>query len=321
MTKLAPYDVNDAIELRLNTIGFVARGINTYEFVRPNGGALPTATAGAHVDLHLPNGLIRQYSLTRASRAPCSYIIGVKRDLASRGGSRFIFDELKVGDELRIGAPRNNFPLHEGNSPAILIAGGIGITPMLAMAETLSTQRRPFELHYACRDREEAAFLDELAVLGNWRLHVDREAGGILEVPDIVARAPGDAHLYCCGPKPMLEVFELATQQLPVEQVHVEYFTPKHEAATQGSYVVELARSAKTVLIPSGRTILEVLRAEGLNIPTSCEHGICGTCETAVIAGIPDHRDAILTESEKAANKSMMICCSGSKSDRLVLDL
>ncbi|HEY8578257.1 MAG TPA: PDR/VanB family oxidoreductase [Beijerinckiaceae bacterium] len=309
------------VDMRLTAIRYAAQDTNLYEFRRPDGAALPGAEPGAHIDLHLANGMMRQYSLVTADGDPTAYVVGIKRDRASRGGSIYIHDQLRVGQTLKIGGPRNNFPLKEDAAHTVLIAGGIGITPIWCMAQRLQKRGRSYELHYACRDRNEAAFLEELQRLSQAKLHFDSEAGGFLDLKPIVAGAPAGAHFYCCGPIPMLEGYEAATKALPPEQVHVEYFSAKEEAATGGGYVVELKRSGQEFAIPEGKTILQVLRDAGVDIPYSCEEGVCGACETAVVSGAPDHRDNILTESERKANKTMMICCSGSKSARLVLDL
>jgi tetrachlorobenzoquinone reductase len=312
----------DLIEVRLTSVRYAARDTNLYEFQERHGSELPAALPGAHVDVHLPNGIIRQYSLTNPQPAPRAYVIAVKRDSASSGGSKYIFDHLKVGALIKIGRPRNNFPLVESATTSVLIAGGIGITPIWAMVQRLQTLCRPWELHYACRSREDAAFLSHLDALPGVRLHFDEEnAGKFLDVSAVIAAAPRDAHFYCCGPIPMLKAFEGATKNLLPERVHVEYFAPKEAPNLDGGFIVELRRSRREFVIPPGRSILDVLRSAGLLVPHSCEQGICGTCETVVISGIPDHRDSVLTEREHASNRTMMICCSGSKSERLVLDL
>jgi ferredoxin-NADP reductase len=312
----------ELIEVRLTAIRYAARDIHLFEFRRPDGSTLPAAEAGAHVDLHLPNGIVRQYSLTVPDPSPQTYMLGIKREPASRGGSRCVFEELRVGGLLNISPPRNTFPLNERARHAVFIAGGIGVTPIWAMVQRSETLGRSWELYYACRSRTDMAFFEELRTRAACRFHFDDEAQArFLDIGPIVARAHKDAHLYCCGPLPMLSAFEAATAGWPFEQVHVEYFTAKEEPNRDGGFVVHLARSNKEFVIPAGKTILEVLRDGGLNVPHSCQEGICGTCETPVISGIPDHRDAILTVAERAANKTVMICCAGSKTDRLVLDL
>jgi tetrachlorobenzoquinone reductase len=309
------------IPVRLDAIRYGAAGINLYEFVALDGTPLPPFTAGSHVDLHLPDGMVRQYSLCNPQRETHRYVLGIKRDMKSRGGSRFMHDDLRVGTVLQLGGPRNNFALHEDASASVFIAGGIGITPIACMVERLRELRRPWQLHYAVRRREEAAFLRELGGDG-LRLHVDEEHGGSpLDVTAIVAASPADAHLYCCGPGPMLDAFEAAAKGRPSSLVHLERFTPQQEAAVDGGFTVKLARSGRSVYVPPGRSILDTLRAAGVAVQASCEQGICGTCETRVLGGTPDHRDSLLSDDERQANDVMMICCSGSKQDLLVLDL
>jgi ferredoxin-NADP reductase len=310
------------IDVRLTAIRYAARDTNLYEFTRLDGGALPTYQPGAHIDLHLPNGIVRQYSLTEAEPHAGRYTVGVKRDPASRGGSRYVHDELRVGKSLKISAPRNNFPLVETAPHVVLLAGGIGITPIWCMVQRLAKLSRSWSLYYACRSRADMAFLPALEDMGNAQFHFDDEsAGKFLDVGAIIAGAPKDAHLYCCGPTPMLKAFETATASWPREQVHIEYFTPKQAAAKTGGFVVELARSGKEFVIPEGKSILSVLLDAGIDVDYSCELGICGACEQRVISGEPEHRDAILTEEEQASNTKVMICCAGCKSERLVLDL
>ncbi|MCC6778932.1 MAG: oxidoreductase [Hyphomicrobiales bacterium] len=309
------------IEVRLSAIRYAARDTNLYEFRRLDGQRLPAAAPGAHIDLHLPNGLIRQYSLTEAAAAPTHYVVGIKRDPASRGGSRYIHDELRVGRTLKISAPRNSFPLVEDAAHVVLLAGGIGITPIWCMAQRLACLGRSFELHYACRARGDMAFLAPLQATPNVHLHFDDESGTVLDVAAIVRAAPGDAQLYCCGPASMLQAFEAASAGRPREQVHVEYFAPKQEAATGGAFTVVLARSGRELVIPAGQSILNVLLDAGIDVDYSCELGICGSCQQRVLAGIPEHRDSILTADEQASNTIVMICCAGCRSERLVLDL
>ena len=310
------------IEVRLAAVRYAARDTNLYEFRRPDETPLPPYEPGAHVDLHLPNGLVRNYSMTVARPEPGTYTFGIKRDPASRGGSRYIHDELRVGKTVRISPPRNNFPLKEDAAHSILLAGGIGITPIWCMVQRLVELKRSWTLHYACRSRPDMAFRDELAGLASTHFHFDDESGGkCLDVAAIVGAAAKDAHLYCCGPTPMLGAFEAATASWPREQVHVEYFTPKPSPAKRGGFTVELARSRQEFFIPEGKTILQVLLDEGVDVDYSCELGICGACEQRVISGVPEHRDSILTEEEQAENRRVMICCTGCKSERLVLDL
>ncbi|WJJ94489.1 PDR/VanB family oxidoreductase [Neopusillimonas aromaticivorans] len=320
-TSLAHDAASSIITASLTAITYAARDTHLYEFRLPDGQALPGATAGSHIDIHLPNGLVRQYSLVNWGNTPDRYIVGVKNDPNSRGGSRYMHEQLRVGSDIQISAPRNNFPLDESVQHTVLVAGGIGITPIWCMMTRLEALGKSWELHYSCRSRTDAAFLAELATRPNVHLHFDDEnEGRLLDLAAIAANAPAGSHAYCCGPTPMLGAFENALSSWPANQVHVEYFTAKHEAAN-GGFTVELQRSGKTFHIPEGKSILETLNDAGMSVPQSCLQGVCGACETRVISGIPDHRDAILSEPERAANETMMICCSGSKTDLLVLDL
>jgi ferredoxin-NADP reductase len=309
------------IDVHLAAIHYAARDINIYEFSRPDNLSLPGVEAGAHIDLHLPNGLVRQYSVACPGAAPTRYALAIKRETVSRGGSRYIFDELKAGALLKVSQPVNRFRLDEEAKHSILIAGGIGITPIWAMAQELRAGDRSWELHYVCRSRSDMAFLDPLQQLENTRLYFRDEAGAALDLNSIVTGAPSAAHLYCCGPTRMLNAFEDVTKGRSPDQVHLEHFVAKEEANLEGGYVVELARSCKTFTIPPNKSILAVLRDAGIDIPYSCEDGVCGTCETKVLSGRPDHRDSVLTNKEREANKTMMICCSGCRGSRLVLDL
>ncbi len=318
-----PADFPDLLTLRLTAIEWAAQDVNLYEFSAPDGAPLPAYEPGAHIDLHLPGGVMRQYSLARPYRADRPYLVGVKLDAATRGGSRFLHEQARVGAMFEIGRPRNNFPLAEDARHTVLIAGGIGVTPIWCMAQRLFEIGASFELHYAVRSRADAAFLHALEQMApdQTRLHVDEEAQGVLDVPAIVDRAGADAHLYCCGPAPMLQAFEAASAGRPEGHVHVEYFSAPEMKPIEGGFIVVLAKSGRELQIAPGTTILETLRKAGLNVPASCEQGVCGTCETRVLEGTPDHRDLLLTPAEKASGQTMMICCSGALSERLVLDL
>jgi len=314
------------IRVRLSAIRYAAHETHLYEFTRPDGAPLPGAEPGAHIGLVLPNGMLRQYSLVYADPAPRNYVVGIKKDANSRGGSRYIHESLRVGTLLDIEVPRNNFPLDTGAAHTILFAGGIGITPIWCMVQKLEALGRSYEIYFATRTRADAAFAEDLQKMKNAaeRVHLhfdDEQSGRFMDIKPIVGKAPAGSHLYCCGPGPMMAAFEAATADRPRECVHVEYFSAKEEAAKGGGYIVQLARSGKEFQIPPGKSILEVLRDGGVFVSSSCEEGVCGACETVVISGEPDHRDAILSDEEKKASKTMMTCVSGSKSARLVLDL
>jgi len=319
--------MNNVFHTRIQSVEQQAEGIATFELhPAPPHTALPAFTAGSHIDLQLPNGLVRSYSLVNDPRETHRYVIAVNRDRESRGGSRYLHECMGDGAMLQISEPRNNFRLDEDAEHSVFIAGGIGITPLLCMIRRLEHLGRSWELHYASRSRSAAAFLETLESLNadRARLHLAFDAGSNARMLDLQAiadaAAPG-AHLYCCGPLQMLKSFERACAARKPSTVHVEYFAAKDQPNAQGGYDVELVRSGKVVTIRHGRTLLETLLDCGVRVSYSCREGVCGTCEVRVIAGTPDHRDLILSPEEKAANDVMMICCSGSKTPRLVIDL
>jgi len=315
------------IDTRLHAITWEAQDIHSFELRRPDGAALPAFTAGAHIDLYLANGMVRSYSLVNAQGETHRYVVGINKDAASRGGSLYVHDTLKVGDKLTISAPRNNFPLNEAAPHSVFFAGGIGVTPMYCMLQRMSEIKASWQLFYSSRTPVHAAYRQGIESIGKSsgqavQFNYDQVPGGkMLDLKAIIAAIPPTAHLYCCGPLPMLAAFEEACKGRPEETVHVEYFSARETAATGGGFNVVLQRSGKTVFVAEGKTILDALLDAGENAPYSCMEGVCGSCETRVISGTPDHRDMILTESERKAGKTMMICCSGSKSGELVLDL
>ncbi len=301
-----------------------ARDMKIFTLERADGGTLPASTPGAHIGVLFPNGLLRDYSLIAPQESPRDYTICVKRETRESGGSSYLHNKIRIGDSLRINPPKNNFPLNETAPYTVLIAGGIGITPIYAMLTRLLAIGRDWELHYACQTRGDSAFLSELEGLANVHLHFDDESDGrFLPVFEIVAKAAPQSHLYCCGPTPMLAAFEAAAaaEKRPAEEIHVEYFKAKFDSDLSGGFTVRLARSGKEFSVPPGKTILDVLRDAGIAVISSCEAGVCGACETTLLEGTADHRDAILSDQERQAGKSMMICCSGAMSDILVLDL
>jgi vanillate O-demethylase ferredoxin subunit len=272
----------------------------------------------------LSNGLIRHYSLCNDWRERDRYVVGIGLAAGSRGGSLHIHRTLRPGDTVAVTAPRNNFPLAEAAPRHDFFAGGIGITPILSMVRWCAANRRDWHLWYLVRNRQRAAFLQELGdFAGHVTLHADDEAGALFDVTGTVARLQPDSHIYCCGPAPLMTAVEAAAQSRPPAQMHFEWFTPKQPTAADvsESFTVVLARSGRRFLVPAGKSILEVLEANQLNISFSCREGLCATCETAVLAGKPDHRDSVLTAAEKAANATMMICVSRALSDELTLDL
>lgn len=315
-------------QVRVRAMRYEADGVCSVELAPAGaGGPLAPFTAGAHIDLHLPGGLVRSYSLLNGQDDASRYVVGVHLHPASRGGSRHVHAALRPGDVVTIAGPRNHFALVEDAAHTVFIAGGIGITPLLSMMRRLNALGRPWELHYAARTRAQAGFVDEVQALaaggtGRVTIALDGEPGGVmLDLAAIVAGAPTQAHLYCCGPTGMLQAFEAATAGVPPQRVHTEYFAPRQQADTAGGFDVQCARSAKAFRVAPGQTVLQALLAQGVQVPYSCEQGICGSCEVAVLQGTPDHRDEILTPQEKAAGKTMMVCCSGAQTDLLVLDI
>lgn len=318
----------EILQVKIDSIEVAAEGILIFD-LRPVVPLtqLPTFTAGSHIDLHLGNGLVRSYSLLNSQDERHRYRFGVNRDPKSRGGSQYLHGSVHCGDMLEISVPRNNFVLNENVSHSVLIAGGIGITPLWSMIQRLDTLGRAWELHYSARTRKNAALIRELSALptstlGKVHLNFDQELGGtMLDIHGIVRAAPPGAHFYCCGPIPMLGAFETATASCHPETVHIEYFSAKDAPSTAGGFEVVFAKSKKTLRVPKGKTILDLALAEGVDIQHSCREGVCGSCLVKVLEGVPDHRDLVLTNAEKAANDQMLICCSGSKSERLVLDI
>ncbi|WP_321781896.1 PDR/VanB family oxidoreductase [Paraburkholderia sp. J94] len=316
---------NARLQARVRTLRHEAQRIASIELVPVEGEVFPPFTPGAHLDVHLPNGLTRSYSLVNAPEEQGRYVIGVLHDEKSRGGSRWLHEELRCGATLSIGAPRNNFALDEAASSTLLVAGGIGVTPMLCMYRKLRERGRAVQFVYCARSRAQAAFLDELAALGgDVQLHFDDEHDGRpFDLAACLARQPSDVHAYCCGPGAMLDAFQLACAEAGIDNVHIERFAASApvESAQRTGYTVELARSGRTLFVPAGKPLLDALLDADVDVEYSCREGLCGACQTRVLGGCVDHRDSVLTQSERAANDAMMICVSGAQSGTLVLDL
>jgi len=320
----APVTPAGPIGLRVSAIRWLAPTIREIELSAPDGRALPAPTPGAHINLALPGGLARSYSLVNAPGDDCRYLVGVNRDPASRGGSAHVCDTMRVGDMVDVSAPLNTFPL-VNVARIVFFAGGIGITPILSMIRARAAAGLTWVLHYAFRDRAAAAYLPDLTALaqqstGRLYLHDDAVAGRVMDMATAVSAAPTDAHLYCCGPGPMIAAFTAAASGRPAETIHVEHFSNSFQASTN-SFTVVLKRRGIEIEVPAGKTIIDSLIEAGIRVNYSCREGVCGTCETRIIEGVPDHKDNVLSAREKASNKLIMICCSGAKSDRLVLDI
>jgi len=311
--------------VRVQRREWIAEGIVRLDLLPESGEPACEFAPGAHVDLHLPNSLVRSYSLLDDPARTRCYQVAVADVQNSRGGSSFICYHLAAGDRLTISAPRNNFPLVRDARSLAFIAGGIGITPILSMVRHLGPSAGNWKLLYCTRSRSRAAFLDELngmAIDASLHTHFDDEVVEVFaDIDAFVGSAPADTHFYCCGPKPMLDAFGRATSRISPDRVHIERFNSDEPPSLEGGFQVELQQSGLTVFVEPGKSVLNALLDAGVDVPFSCMEGTCGTCETRVLSGTPDHRDGFLTEDERATNQTMMICCSGSKSSLLTLDL
>lgn len=317
-------DRRAALRVRVAKKWLAADGIAAFELVSTSE-PLPTFQPGAHIDVHLPNGLIRQYSISNGPGETQHYRIGVKLEPNSTGGSQLLHESVREGDVLAISEPRNNFPLRRDALRTVLIAGGIGVTPLLAMAQALDVMALDFELHYFAQSEEHLAFSDVLEGLGASVIthlgHTPEQTTGKLS--EILAHRSQANQVYVCGPGPMLEATRKIAAQAgwPDEAVHFEYFSNPNEIDDSTEFEIALARSAITMPVPAGATILEVLRANGVSLPSSCEQGACGTCVVPVIEGEIVHQDAYLNSSERLAGDQIMTCVSRASSPRLVLDI
>lgn len=322
-----------SLEVRVASIHRVAEDVIALELRPITDEALPPFTAGAHIDVELPirdlNGqpLVRQYSLCNDSAEQDRYVIAIGRDANSRGGSAWLHDHVQAGQSLTISAPRNHFPLRESAAHSVLVAAGIGVTPLLSMARRLSALGRSWTFYYCARTPQRAAFLDELRQLPGTLVPVfDGVPGGQqIDLIAVVAQAPAGAHLYCCGPSGLMGAFEKATSRLPPEQVHVEWFIPRISPAvrqgTDRTFEIRLARTGLRLNVPADKSVLDVLVEAGVSIPHSCCDGVCGTCETRVLEGQPDHRDSVLFGEDTKCTDRMMVCVSRSAGPFLTLDL
>jgi vanillate O-demethylase ferredoxin subunit len=305
-----------------------AEGICAFELVHPEGQDLPAFTAGAHIDVHLPNGLVRPYSLCNAPSERHRYLIAVLHEPASRGGSHAMHEEVAAGALLRISAPKNHFALAPQAEHSLLLAGGIGITPLLAMAEALTAAGASFELHVCARSRARAAFHARLAAAdfsSRVLCHFDDGADAQkLDIGALLAGARPGTHLYVCGPKGFMDAVLGAARSGGWDEarLHFEFFTGDIGASDADTpFQVQIASSGQIIDVSSSQTVTEALADAGVVVETSCEQGVCGTCLTRVLVGDPDHRDLFLTPAEKQRKDQMLPCCSRSHSPLLVLDL
>lgn len=313
----------------VHTLKYEAQDILSIDLRPVAGEVFMPFEAGSHIDLHLPSGLVRSYSLLNACDERQRYVVAVLKDKGSRGGSREVHEQLRIAMPVTVSEPRNNFSLVEDADHSVLLAGGIGVTPILSMVQRLKQLGRSFEVVYCARSRQSAAFVSEIEALTtqvHW--HFDDEQKGPPDVQGLLAARSGkgaDAtHYYACGPAVMLNAFESSCATLGYKHAHIERFqaievAPASDA--QHTYTVELKKSGQVLTVLPGQSLLATLQAAQIDCHTSCEEGICGSCETRVLEGAPDHRDSVLSPAEQSRNKVMMVCVSGCKSDRLVLDL
>ena len=321
-------DLDTPLELQIRQIRMEATGIHSFELRAPDHGHLPPFTAGAHIDVHLSGGLVRQYSLCNDPAETHRYVIGVLKDLKGRGGSLRVHETLKVGDTVRVSRPRNQFALHPKQTSALLIAGGIGITPLKSMAHSLLGAGTPFELHYCARSSEVAAFTDELDALnqrapGSARWHFDNGVVGAgLDLAALLAVQPEGTHLYFCGPPGFMTACTQAAAHWRPGTVHSEHFqapaSTEPVAPTSGA-TVKLSHSQRELVLPEGGNLLDLLGEHGVHVPTSCMSGLCGTCKTGYADGVVEHNDFILDDDEK--HSCLTLCVSRITSRSITLHL
>ena len=316
------------LSVRVQAVRDEAQDVRSFTLVAADARPLPAFSAGSHIDVHVGPGLVRQYSLCSDPSDTGRYQIAVKREPASRGGSQGMHERVREGDLITISAPRNNFALEPAAKHHLLVAGGIGITPLLSMARQLARAGAEFSLIYFSRSIAHTAFHELLSTpqyRGRVTFHYALEPDHVRAyLRRILWTRPPDGHLYLCGPRPFMDLVETtAAPTWPPDSVHLEYFSadPASLAGPKDSFVIKLARHGGEFEIAEGRTIIEVLAEHGVTVDTSCEQGVCGTCLTGVLEGEPDHRDVYLTDAERLANDRMTVCVSRAKSPRLVLDL
>ena len=315
------------LKLAVASVAAITPSIRQVELTNAEGGALPAFTAGAHIDLALANGLERSFSLLNDPTETHRYVIAVLREADSRGGSVWVHDHLRQGDRLDSSVPINNFPLNEAGETHILIAGGIGITPLKAMAHRLVAQGANFMLHYCARDEERAAYLSELGALLDNRLRIYLDGGDIargLDVAKLMASRPAAAHVYVCGPAGLIRAVREAARDWPKGSVHYELFRGSEAdiapRSTDQPFEIKLARAGKTLTVPAGRSILDVLKANGIKVKTLCTEGVCGTCRVGLLGGKADHRDEVLTDAQR--ERHIQVCVSRAlPGETLILDL
>ncbi|MDO9434951.1 PDR/VanB family oxidoreductase [Hydrogenophaga sp.] len=322
-------DSSTSLQVRVARKAAETPDICVFELRTLDGAALPAFDAGAHVDVHLPEGVVRQYSLCNApDEAPQCYEIAVLRDARSRGGSVGMH-ALQEGQAITISAPRNHFPLAKGAPHHVLFAGGIGITPILAMAHTLAQQGASFELHYCTRSCATTAFQRRMTSSAFadrvFFHHDDGDAAQKLDAQTLLKSPVVEgAHLYVCGPSGFMEWILAAGRQAgwSEDRLHREYFAGAAiDTSDDGAFEVQIASTGAVITVPADQAVTTALATHGIEVATSCEQGVCGTCLVRVLDGTPDHRDMYLTDEERALNDQFTPCCSRARSARLVLEL
>ena len=319
---------SSSLQVRVSRKQAEAIDICTVELAAVDGARLPAFSAGSHIDVELPGGLTRQYSLCNNPSESHRYLIGVLKDPSSRGGSRAVHEALQVGDLVRISAPKNHFALAHDATHHLLLAGGIGVTPILCMAERLAMLGASFEMHYCTRSAERTAFRQRIAAApfaDRVHFHVDDgEAAQKLDLQALLAVPRAGTHVYVCGPQGFMDAV-LGTARgagWPDAGLHYEFFSAQvPTSADDDTFQVKLASSGAVVTVGAKQTVVQALAAAGVEVATSCEQGVCGTCLTRVLEGIPDHRDMYLLPEEQARNDQFLPCCSRARSALLVLDL
>lgn len=297
----------------------LAPGIAEFTLAPTAGGALPDFSPGAHITVETPSGAMRRYSLVNDGASPEAYVIAVKREPESRGGSASMHDEAQIGSALSIIPPENDFELVAAPRH-LLIAGGIGVTPILAMARKLSAEGKPFRMIYCTRSAEDAAYLEDVRSLGSAIIHHDAgDRGKAYDFWDHFAE-PGPEHVYCCGPAGLMEEIKAVSGHWPEGRIHFEDFKPVEIVRPDdAAFKVTLAKTGRTIEVPADRSILEALRDAGERTASSCESGTCGTCKCTLVEGDVDHRDMVLMDEEK--RNRIMICVSRARAGDLVIDL
>lgn len=307
---------------RISEIRMASTGVKSFHLEALDGDELPAWAPGAHIDLALATDLNRQYSLCGDPHDRKGLRFAVLRETQSRGGSIMLHDTLKVGDLVKIVAVRNNFPLVSAEF-SLLVAGGIGITPLLAMARELERRNKAWKLLYGGRDRASMAFLDELEMFGDKVLVRPQDEFGLLDLAGFLGASEAEKIVYCCGPEPLIKAVEAHCADWPEDRLQIERFRPMEDepGVVNTAFEVELKQTGQVVTVGPEQSIGAALEDAGIYIPRSCNEGTCGTCLTRVIEGVPDHRDSFLRPRQRAKNNVIMVCCSRSCTPRLVLDV